>query len=65
MDKVCIVHDRKFLSKFHETINQLRQLNEFNLSILQQLPKRCCSCGGKDGKKSLIFLINVIVRLLL
>jgi hypothetical protein len=49
MEKVCIVHDRKYLSKFHGTINQLRQLNQFNLSILQQLPKRCCSCDGRNG----------------
>ena len=45
----CLVHHRKFLSKFHQTVNQVRQLNEFNLTILQQLPKRCCSCHGQTG----------------
>jgi hypothetical protein len=61
MENVCIVHDRKYLSKFHGTVNQLRQLNEFNLSVLQQLPKRCCSCDGKNGNKSFIFLIIIII----
>lgn len=50
MEKICVVHDRKYLSKFHGIINQLRQSNEFNGSILQQLPKRCCSCGERNGK---------------
>ncbi|CAF3537647.1 unnamed protein product [Rotaria sp. Silwood1] len=43
----CIVHDRKYLSKFHGTINQIRRTNEFSSSILQRLPKRCCTCHNQ------------------
>jgi hypothetical protein len=45
----CFVHNRKYLSKFHGNINQLRRTNEFDISILQQLPKRCCSCHQQNG----------------
>jgi len=48
----CIVHNRKYLSKFHGTINQLRRTNQFSISTLQQLSKRCCSCRGQVGESS-------------
>jgi hypothetical protein len=44
---VCFVHDRQFLSKFHASVNKLRQTNEFTTLTLRQLPKRCCSCPDK------------------
>ncbi|CAF4991283.1 unnamed protein product, partial [Rotaria sp. Silwood1] len=44
VDEGCIVHDRKYLSKFHGAINQLRRTNQFNRFTLKLLPKRCCSC---------------------
>jgi len=48
--KQCIVHNRKYSSKFNENLNKIRRTNEFNISILQKLPKRCCSCHGQNGK---------------
>ncbi|CAF3534224.1 unnamed protein product [Rotaria sp. Silwood1] len=51
----CIVHDRKYLSKFHGTINQIRRTNEFSSSILQRLPKRCCTCHNQTGAYPLTF----------
>ncbi|CAF0729235.1 unnamed protein product [Adineta steineri] len=45
----CFVHNRRFLSKFHGAINQLRQSNEFTEVTLRQLPKRCCSCPEKQN----------------
>ena len=60
VEKDCIVHDRKYLSKFHGTINQLRRTDEFNSVILQQLPKRCCSCNGQKGLLKKLIKINKI-----
>ena len=48
-EKQCLVHHRKSLSKFHQMMNQFRQLNEFKLTIIEQLPKRCCSCQQQTG----------------
>ena len=39
-EKQCLVH---------QMMNQFRQLNEFNLTIIEQLPKRCCSCQQQTG----------------
>ncbi|CAF4517206.1 unnamed protein product, partial [Rotaria sp. Silwood2] len=51
----CIVHDRKYLSKFHGIINQIRRTNEFSSSVLQRLPKRCCTCHNQTGEYLLTF----------
>ncbi|CAF1295717.1 unnamed protein product [Adineta steineri] len=61
MENSCIVHNKKTLSKFHGNINQLRRTNEFNISILKQLPKRCCSCNEKIGES--IFTIDHLRKL--
>ncbi|CAF3759093.1 unnamed protein product [Rotaria sp. Silwood1] len=52
VEEGCIVHDRKYLSKFHGAINQLRRTNQFNGFTLKRLPKRCCSCQVKTGESS-------------
>ncbi|UJR19013.1 hypothetical protein I4U23_022143 [Adineta vaga] len=49
----CIVHSRKNLSNFHTTINRLRGENKFTNNVYQELPKRCCSCKGKTGFKTI------------
>ncbi|CAF3674028.1 unnamed protein product [Rotaria sordida] len=49
----CIVHSRKTLSKFHAAINQLRVEKLFSSDVYRELPKRCCSCNGKQGLKTI------------
>ncbi|CAF3770503.1 unnamed protein product [Rotaria sordida] len=49
----CIVHSRKTLSKFHAAINQLRVEKLFSNDVYRELPKRCCSCNGKQGLKTI------------
>ncbi|CAF3540006.1 unnamed protein product [Rotaria sp. Silwood1] len=49
----CIVHSRKNLSKFHAAINQLYRENMFSGDVYRELPKRCCSCNGKQGLKTI------------
>ncbi|CAF1221196.1 unnamed protein product [Rotaria sordida] len=49
----CIVHNRKYLSKFHGIINKLHRTNEFSFSVLRRLPKRCCTCHSQTGEYSL------------
>lgn len=44
---VCLVHDRRYLSQFHATVNKLRDTKQFSILTLQQLPKKCCSCPEK------------------
>ncbi|UJR29499.1 hypothetical protein I4U23_010716 [Adineta vaga] len=53
MENDCIVHNRKSRSIFHQNINKIRQTNEFHPSVLQKLPKRCCSCDDQTGESSL------------
>ncbi|CAF5022337.1 unnamed protein product, partial [Rotaria sp. Silwood1] len=49
----CIVHSRKTLSKFHAAVNQLRLEKLFSNDVYRELPKRCCSCNGKQGLKTI------------
>lgn len=46
----CIVHHRKYRSKFHCIVNQLRRSSKFQAHIYSALEKQCCSCGTKQGK---------------
>ncbi|CAF2050555.1 unnamed protein product [Rotaria magnacalcarata] len=49
----CIVHSHKNVSKFHTATKQLRLGNWFPADVYQQLPKKCCSCNGKRGLKTM------------
>ncbi|CAF1150082.1 unnamed protein product [Adineta ricciae] len=46
---ICFVHHQHFSNKFHAAVNQLRHLKEFSHQTIQNLPKRCCSCFGKQN----------------
>ncbi|CAF1428611.1 unnamed protein product, partial [Adineta steineri] len=49
----CIIHSRQNISKLHPAVNQLRRVNTFSNDIYQELPKRCSSCNGNKGLKSI------------
>ena len=46
----CAVHNSKYRSKFNSAVNLIRRGKKISNRILQELPKRCCSCDGKTGK---------------
>lgn len=45
----CIVHDRKYLSRFHHLLNLFRCTYDFPNRVYRQLPGSCCSCEGRAG----------------
>lgn len=45
----CIVHHRKYRSKFHCTVNRIRRSTSFEQQVYNTLHSRCCSCGTKQG----------------
>ena len=52
----CLVHDKRFRSSFHSIINELRNEKRMPLSIIQTMPRKCCSCNDetKDIIESLV-----------
>ncbi|CAF1326015.1 unnamed protein product [Rotaria sordida] len=53
------VHDKRFRSSFHSVINELRNEKRMPLSILQSMPRQCCTCHNENEE---IIEIRVITN---
>lgn len=48
----CVVHNRKYLAKFHHLLNLLRLVGDYPKEAYRNLPRSCCSCHKRKGMES-------------
>ncbi len=53
----CLVHNSRYRSLFHAVVNELRHENRTPLSILRNMPRKCCTCTDID-KLTLISVLT-------
>lgn len=54
----CLVHNSRYRSLFHGVVNELRHENRTPLSVLRNMPHKCCTCTDIDK----LILISVLIH---